>query len=384
MIDTPLLFSDNIVKVNPVPLPPAIDISLKDKSEDNNTIVYGSIKTSSNWISITDTKTDEFNALKQYLNPPSYTATFPITGEQLREIYCIDSDGNPLKKCKSPSLEKCTEIANLINKYSDQFEITDALKMSHFIGQIGAESNGGQLENSYSAAGMLINNLTRTAQKNSSGDYVLKYCDLFEGYDKTSDGCPFPNCDKGIIIPSSDIDIIRGVAYATKNYMINNSGLKAKDKYTNNNPNNLDFFDYVYACRSTLQNCNIASTDGSRFRGRGSLQLTGYYNYKKFQDNFKIVFGADSKDFVCGSPCNTTTYREKNQPNCDKNLNEITTLEGGMQAALVYWKVKDINSKIINVSDGNIEDITAAVNGNQNGISTRKRFTKKAYRILNN
>jgi putative chitinase len=82
-----LLFSDNIVKINPVPLPPAIDISLKDKSEDNNTIVYGSIKTSSNWISITDTKTDEFNALKQYLNPPSYAATFQITGEQLREIY---------------------------------------------------------------------------------------------------------------------------------------------------------------------------------------------------------------------------------------------------------------------------------------------------------
>jgi len=154
MKDTHLLFSDNIVKVNPVPLPPAIDISLKDKSEDNNTIIYGSIKTSSNWISITDTKTDEFNALKQYLNPPFYTATFEITGEQLREIYCIDSDGNPLKKCKSPSLEKCTEIANLINKYSDQFEITDALKMSHFIGQIGAESNGGQLENSYSAAGI--------------------------------------------------------------------------------------------------------------------------------------------------------------------------------------------------------------------------------------
>ncbi|WP_337045417.1 fibronectin type III domain-containing protein [Emticicia sp. 17c] len=60
-----LLFSDNIVKVNPVPLPPAVDISLKDKSEDNNTIIYGSIKTSSNWISITDTKTDEFKALKQ-------------------------------------------------------------------------------------------------------------------------------------------------------------------------------------------------------------------------------------------------------------------------------------------------------------------------------
>nr|WP_299416665.1 hypothetical protein [uncultured Emticicia sp.] len=382
MKDTHLLFSDNIVKVNPVPLPPAIDISLKDKSEDNNTIIYGSIKTSSNWISITDTKTDEFNALKQYLNPPSYTATFPITGEQLREIYCIDSDGNPLKKCKSPSLEKCTEIANLINKYSDQFEITDALKMSHFIGQIGAESNGGQLENSYSAAGMLINNLTRTAQKNSSGDYVLKYCDLFEGYNKTSDGCPFPNCDKSIIIPNSEIEIIEKVAYASKDYMKNRSGLSAKSMYTDNNPNNTDFFDYVYACRKFLQNCNISSHDGSRFRGRGALQLTGYSNYKIFQDNFKTIFGNNSKDFVCGSPCNIT-YDKANQTTCDKNLEYITTLEGGMQAALVYWNKNSVNVDATDVSDAIIKKVTKDVNGNLNGIVARTKYTKKAYKLLN-
>ena len=131
------------MKVNPVPLPPAIDISLKNKSEDNNSIIYGSIKTSSNWISITDTKTDEFNALKQYLYPPSYTATFEIRGEQLRKIFCVDSKANsiPLEKCKTPSLEKYTEIDNLINKYSDEYGLTTAERMSHFIEQIVAESS---------------------------------------------------------------------------------------------------------------------------------------------------------------------------------------------------------------------------------------------------
>ncbi|AFK02685.1 hypothetical protein Emtol_1539 [Emticicia oligotrophica DSM 17448] len=55
MIDTPLLFSDNIVKVNPVPLPPAIDISLKDRHEKGTTIGYGyESRASTNWITITD------------------------------------------------------------------------------------------------------------------------------------------------------------------------------------------------------------------------------------------------------------------------------------------------------------------------------------------
>ena len=73
--DIHLVFSDNIVKVRPVPLPPPIDISLKDRTEIGNILIYGLQLSSANYISIADTKPDEFKDLKVYLNGVStYTS----------------------------------------------------------------------------------------------------------------------------------------------------------------------------------------------------------------------------------------------------------------------------------------------------------------------
>lgn len=55
-------------------------------------------------------------------------ASFPITGDQLKEIF-------PTTK-----QDRCDEVAELINKYSDKFEINTPLRMAHFLGQIGWES----------------------------------------------------------------------------------------------------------------------------------------------------------------------------------------------------------------------------------------------------
>ncbi len=351
----------------------SIPIVIKDKSEDNNTINYGSRSTSSNWISITDTKTDEFNALKQYLDPPSYTATFTITGEQLRDIFCINSKGNsiPLEKCKTPSLEECKSVANLINKYSDAFGITDAVKMSHFIGQIGAETKLHLLsELSYSKNGILTSMKTRTLRKRN-GKWVMKYCSLFDGYNsENTTTCPFPYCDKDIEIPEEYVYKSGAAYYVTSNYMKEKSGLIPKEIYYLGNPNNMTFFNYVYACQ--LDNGSIESEDGSRFRGRGFLQLTGHYNYKeKVQKKWDTIHGKNNKDFMCRSS------------ECDTNLEMIAKdLDMAMQTALTFWADANANDFAKDVTDTSIKEISVKVNGGEIGLPNRKIYTKKAYEIL--
>lgn len=59
---------------------------------------------------------------------PPVAATFPITGAQLKEIF------------PNTDQARCDEVAELINNYSTEYGLDTAEKMSHFIGQIGAET----------------------------------------------------------------------------------------------------------------------------------------------------------------------------------------------------------------------------------------------------
>jgi predicted chitinase len=92
----------------------------------------------------------------------------------------------------------------------------------------------------------------------------------------------------------------------------------------------------VYACHKTLLNGDIASRDGSRFRGRGFLQLTGYVNYKTFQSKWNRYFAKDKpKNFICRSA------------ECDANLDLLNTdYEIAMLAALIYWKDSGVNELV--------------------------------------
>jgi hypothetical protein len=75
-------------------------------------------------------KLEKIDAVWKYLGGkvPEHQATFPITGAQLHEIF------------SGTSQERCDEVASIINKYSDKFEINTPLRMAHFLGQIGVES----------------------------------------------------------------------------------------------------------------------------------------------------------------------------------------------------------------------------------------------------
>lgn len=267
--------------------------------------------------------------------------------------------------------EKAKEVTSVINKYSDRFEINTPLKMAHFLGQIGAETGlTDLLENSYTKDGILNSKKTRTLRL-KDGEYVLKYCDLFEGYNKISDGCAFPHCEETIIVPEKDRFKEGQVWYASTSFMKANNILKPKIKYYKNSPNNLEFFDYVYACQ--LENGNISSHDGSRFRGRGFIQLTGLVNYKEFQRKWNLVFSKDNpKNFICRSD------------KCDANLELLNTdSEISMLAAMAFWKDAGANMQCTDIDNETIKSVSKIVNGALHGIIKRISYTKTAYNILN-
>jgi len=122
----------------------------------------------------------------------------------------------------------------------------------------------------------------------------------------------------------------------------------------------------VYAHQ--LGNGNIASGDGSRFRGRGFVQLTGYYNYNAFQTKWNNVYGTKKPmNFICRSAV------------CDENIKKIAEdLEIAILSALVYWDDNEVNEIVSDLSNGNIDEVTVAINGSLNGQAERRSYTKKA------
>jgi predicted chitinase len=268
--------------------------------------------------------------------------------------------------------EKAKEIANVINKYSDRFEINTPLRMAHFLGQIGAETGlTDLLENSYAKQEILTSKKTRTLRP-KNGEYVIKYCDLFDGYNKVSDECPFPYCDDVIIVPDKERFKEGKTWYAKTTFMKDDNTLKPKSKYYINSPNNLDFFNYVYACQ--LDNGSVSSKDGSRFRGRGFIQLTGLVNYKEFQRKWNSTYAKDNpKNFICRSN------------ECDKNLELLNSdVEIAMLAAMAYWNDADANLKSTGVNKQIIKQISKIVNGGLHGFKQRVSYTTTAYKILSN
>jgi len=125
-----LLFSDNIVKVNPVPLPPAIDISLKDRHEKGTTISYGyESNVSTNWITITDNNKEEFLDLKRYLGgEANCDMAKDLTLEQLKTIAPHASKANR------------TKYLEPINQTMTTNDINTVLRKAHFLGTILHES----------------------------------------------------------------------------------------------------------------------------------------------------------------------------------------------------------------------------------------------------
>lgn len=114
---------------------------------------------------------------------------------------------------------------------------------------------------------------------------------------------------------------------------------------------------------------NIKPGDGKKYKGRGLIQITGYFNYK-----------AVSKSFF-GDERLLTNPEILEQPRY------------ALQSALWYWKSRNLNKiadyddKFIKIFKGKrynkFEWLTLLINGGQNGIVERKLFYDRAKKVLN-
>lgn len=106
-----------------------------------------------------------------------------------------------------------------------------------------------------------------------------------------------------------------------------------------------------YEGRSDLGN-NMPG-DGSRFRGRGAIQLTGRANYKKYGD----LLGID-----------LTSYPER-----------AASPEVGFRIAGAYWKLHNLN-RAADAQD--FRAITKKINGGYNGLEDRVKYYERAKKVL--
>ena len=98
---------------------------------------------------------------------------------------------------------------------------------------------------------------------------------------------------------------------------------------------------------------NSQAGDGKRFKGRGPIQITGRFNYKKYGDLLVV-------DLVAGP-------------------DGAATPEIGFATAGLFWQRNGLNEL---ADAGNFKEITRRINGGQNGAAERERFYEIAKQVL--
>lgn len=107
----------------------------------------------------------------------------------------------------------------------------------------------------------------------------------------------------------------------------------------------------VYADR--MNNGSEASGDGWKYRGRGFIQITGKFNYRKLSEDTGI-------DYV-------------------NNPDLLLTEADSMISALWFWNLRNLNRY---ADADNIEKVTRLINGGLNGFDHRKQLLKKYKEIF--
>ena len=98
---------------------------------------------------------------------------------------------------------------------------------------------------------------------------------------------------------------------------------------------------------------NTQPGDGKRFKGRGPIQITGRFNYKKYGD----LLGVD----------------------LIKEPERAATPEIGFATAGLFWERNGLNEL---ADAGDFKAITQRINGGQNGALERERFFERAKLVL--
>lgn len=107
----------------------------------------------------------------------------------------------------------------------------------------------------------------------------------------------------------------------------------------------------IYANR--MGNGDERSGDGSAFRGRGLIQLTGRANYQAFADSIETPL-ADVPEY-------------------------LETFEGAAQSACWFWEVNNLNRF---ADKGDIKGLTKAINGGYIGLEDRIKHYEHALHVM--
>lgn len=113
----------------------------------------------------------------------------------------------------------------------------------------------------------------------------------------------------------------------------------------------------VYANR--IGNDDVKSGDGWKYRGRGTLQITGKYNYQEVQKRI-----------------------DKYSPNSGVNILEgssVDTLKGAILIGLGFWIWKDIYRQ---ADTGDVDKVTAIINKYTSSYDKRKQHYSRIKHIV--
>ena len=276
-------------------------------------------------------------------------AVIPITADLLKGVY------------PDVSSERLEQVAEVINKYSNDFGITTPERMSHFLGQIGTETSFKASEEKCLYGESRIKSFWGRKLKSCSlcnTKKKIKFPKLFNGYDENS-SIEIPD---SLVLTNNDnyLNLMINEQTATDFYL----NYTTMSEYTNN----CRILNYVYA--NILTNGSEATGDGYKFRGRGFIQVTGRSNYKALTVSWNKKYSDDPRDF------------ENNDSDRDLIVSDV---EVGMKLSLLFWDDNGLNEKADSgINDVSINAITKAVNGGYTHLEKRKSATEAFYNELKN
>jgi predicted chitinase len=280
-----------------------------------------------------------------------------VTEAQLQQVF------------KNTSAERIKEVVDALNKYSAEFGIVSPERMAHFIGQIGAETGGlTDLKEKYNYTAQNIYDIflksTLRNDTRSSTSKTFKYCDLVEGYSCTSlSSCPNNSTQNGHANCDSTIHVAHEGGTCTWNYATFLQAIDStKVAYTikSSYVNTPDLFDYTYGCR--MENGAKSTKDGSKYLGKGFIHLTGKSQYKTISSKWNELYPTNKKEFH------------------GKDIDSLeTNVDVAMKASMIFWDMKNLNSKADAGTDNtSIDNVGKVVNGSgknrPNGADTRIEY----------
>lgn len=279
----------------------------------------------------------KIRALAKWLGTSGATETskpvsFPIKGTQLKEIF----PGTDIKRCE--------EVAKLINKYSDKFEINTPLRMAHFLGQVGEETGG------FTTGG--------TAEwtcYSENGNWNIWFNLTWKETPFNTNSCP---------------DAIKGnrkngweqLSEVPKKYRCQGGAVSKENAGKN-------LFSYVYRCEGG--NGGEETQDGYKYRGHGFIHLTWkkqYANFDKFLQ--EMGYPSDYKGII------------SNPDEAFKDM-EISCFSG-----MYYWKKNKCNESA-DEADPNQKDFEEKINLLSHKVNkqalhqnNREKYFKTSFKIL--